>query len=303
MNYVGLVILAALWVWISIRFSRSPKEGRWTWYGPVGLGLILVSELLLWRKMHFVELYFTPLVWTGYILLVDSCVFRLKGQSRIKDSVGKFLWLAFWSIPLWLIFEAYNVHLRNWAYLNLPQDLVERYIGYGWAFATIWPGLFETTDLIATLFFRRHTEQGLLRRPSSTLLGWSVGVGSFMLVVPIMLPQAVAGYLFGFVWLGMIFFLDPINLWLKKRSLWQEWVSGYRAQIYAMLYAGVVCGFLWEFWNYWAIARWVYVFPIMQGFKIFEMPLPGYLGFPPFCIEAFVMFEFVNFIRNPSRTQ
>jgi hypothetical protein len=35
--------------------------------------------------------------------------------------------------------------------------------------------------------------------------------------------------------------------------------------------------------------------------KIFEMPLAGYLGFPAFCVECFVMFEFVNFRAGKSQ--
>jgi hypothetical protein len=54
--------------------------------------------------------------------------------------------------------------------------------------------------------------------------------------------------------------------------------------------AGWVCGWLWEFWNNWAAAKWHYIFPIGQNWKIFEMPVPGYLGFLPFALECFVMY-------------
>jgi hypothetical protein len=62
--------------------------------------------------------------------------------------------------------------------------------------------------------------------------------------------------------------------------------------------AGLACGILWEFWNYWAKAKWLYVFPIWQNVKIFEMPLPGYPGFATFALECFVMFEFLGAARN-----
>jgi hypothetical protein len=32
----------------------------------------------------------------------------------------------------------------------------------------------------------------------------------------------------------------------------------------------------------------------MEHLKIFEMPLPGYFGFPPFAVECFVMYVFVR---------
>ena len=51
---------------------------------------------------------------------------------------------------------------------------------------------------------------------------------------------------------------------------------------------------LWEFWNFWSRAKWHYTVPIMERWKIFEMPLPGYFGFPPFALECFTMYVFVR---------
>jgi hypothetical protein len=65
--------------------------------------------------------------------------------------------------------------------------------------------------------------------------------------------------------------------------------------VYRWLVAGLVCGFLWEFWNYWATGKWQYVgVPVFPSVKLFEMPLVGYLGFPPFALEAFAMYHFVR---------
>jgi len=58
----------------------------------------------------------------------------------------------------------------------------------------------------------------------------------------------------------------------------------------------VLCGVLWEFWNYWSRAKWHYTVPIMENLKIFEMPVPGYLGFPAFAFECFTMYVFVRTI-------
>jgi hypothetical protein len=63
-----------------------------------------------------------------------------------------------------------------------------------------------------------------------------------------------------------------------------------------LVLSGFVCGLLWEFWNYWAGAKWHYTVPIMENLKIFEMPVPGYLGFPAFALECFTMYVFVRAI-------
>jgi len=61
-----------------------------------------------------------------------------------------------------------------------------------------------------------------------------------------------------------------------------------------LVLSGFLCGALWEFWNYWSRAKWHYTVPIMEHVKIFEMPLPGYFGFPAFALECFTMYVFVR---------
>jgi hypothetical protein len=58
--------------------------------------------------------------------------------------------------------------------------------------------------------------------------------------------------------------------------------------------SGLCCGLLWEFWNYWALTKWTYTVPYAGEFKLFEMPVLGYLGFPPFALEAFAMYNFLR---------
>jgi len=110
-----------------------------------------------------------------------------------------------------------------------------------------------------------------------------------MLLCPFLVSPAVARYMAAPVWLGFIFLLDPINRRLGGPSLVEQPDRTIR-----LLLSGLLCGVLWEFWNYWAGAKWHYTVPIMEHTKIFEMPLPGYLGFPPFALECFTMFTFVR---------
>ena len=122
--------------------------------------------MLLFLRVRWVEVFFTPIVWTGYLLFADSLVYSLKGSSRIGNSLRSFLGLACWSVPLWLVFEAYNLRLRNWTYVGLPQNPLLRGLGFTWSFATIWPAIFETADLISALGLSRDKrEAGYAFRP------------------------------------------------------------------------------------------------------------------------------------------
>ena len=55
---------------------------------------------------------------------------------------------------------------------------------------------------------------------------------------------------------------------------------------------GAICGLLWEFWNYWALAKWTYKLPFLEDleqYRYFEMPWLGFLGFLPFALECWVV--------------
>jgi tetratricopeptide (TPR) repeat protein len=269
-------------------------------YGWFGLALLAIAESLMFRRVEPLATFFTPIAWTAYALIADAAVFAIRGRSRLRDSPAHFASVAVLSIPLWLVFEAYNLRLANWIYLGgLPLSLPWRWFGYAWAFATIWPGIFLTADLIESFGWWDVPARPIVfsRAAQNTF----ISAGASLLILPVILPAAIGSFLFGAVWLGFIFLLDPINFRLGLPSLEADLASGHRARFYAFLGSGWVCGWLWEFWNFWAAAQWHYVFPILQRDKIFEMPAPGYLGFPAFALECFVMYYFAAWVLRLER--
>jgi hypothetical protein len=292
----GIFALVATLLFFAARFRRAAKRGSFAWWGWCGLATILAAESLLFLRVAWVATFFTPLVWTGYLLLMDALVARLRGESLLS-SPRKFFSLAFWSVPLWLIFEAYNLRLQNWTYGGLPDNVMVRSIGYVWSFATIWPAIFETAAFIAAL--------GMFspRQPKPAAVGASTRLALFLcglalVIIPVLAPVSLGRFLFGAVWVGFILFLDPWNDRWKGFSFLRDFEAGEITTFGSFLAAGWICGILWEFWNYWAAAKWIYIFPIGQGWKVFEMPLAGYLGFLPFALECKVMYEFVRTLRK-----
>jgi hypothetical protein len=120
-----------------------------------------------------------------------------------------------------------------------------------------------------------------------------------MVVSPFVVNDMVAPYMAAPVWLGFIFLLDPINARLGAESLTADFAARRYERFVNLLAAGLVCGVLWEFLNYWAAAKWHYTVPIMENLKLFEMPLPGYLGFPAFALECFTMYVFLRAVTLP----
>jgi hypothetical protein len=331
--FLGVILLAAMIAALGSRYGAR-KKARIPRWGFPGLAIILFAEVLLFRRVPWVPIYFTPIVWTGYLLFADALVYSLRGSSLLAGSVRGFITLAACSIPLWLIFEAYNLRLRNWTYVGLPQNIFLRWLGYGWSFATIWPAIFETADLLSALAGSPETmkkprfsslakegpgvvgpsattpnpllDQAGSQFPSSEAFPklWPAQLlvpfvlGLACLVIPLLVPPRLGGYLFGAVWVGFVLLFDPINYCWGGRSLGRDLARGHAARLAAFLSSGLVCGILWEFWNYWAAAKWLYIFPIWQNWKVFEMPAPGFLGFPPFAVECAVMYEFLRLLYN-----
>ena len=259
--------------------------------GWVGAAMMLISQGGMLARFEPFHSWHTPIAWTGYIFLVDAVVWKRRGGSWLSTSRDEFVFLAAVSIPLWLIFEWYNKYfIQNWYYIGLPESLPVRYFGYAWAFATISPAILETGDLVAS-FRRGPPMPPAVHRPLTPGAWISVVAGALMLLWPIVYPSP---YLAAPVWLGFIFLLDPINAHAGDESIRGDLHNGRKDRLINLMLAGLICGLVWEFWNYWAGSKWIYTVPILPEVKIFEMPILGFGGFPPFALECFTMYVMVR---------
>lgn len=266
-------------------------------HGHAGLLMIFLAEALLVSGNQIVGRWFTPIVWTGYILFIDALVYKLKSQSLLVTNRAEFLIIAVVSIGSWWVFEFYNAprfwqsdRELWWHYHNLEPNPFLRRVGYDWAFATISPALFETAELFNTALFSRMKS---LRRTnlSNRTLYLIIAAGGLCAALPLIV---ISAWFVPLVWLGLIFVLDPMNAVRGQPSIAGDIRRGDYLRLVALLASGSLCGLLWEFWNYWALAKWTYTVPYLGNVKVFEMPVLGYLGFPFFAVESWVMYVFVR---------
>lgn len=292
MTRIGIAITFGTVLLLVISFLRT-RPRRLRFYGWFGIFLLAAAECLAFLHTWPVDVYFTPIAWTAYLMIVEAMVLASTGRSRLHERPGRFFLMALLSIPLWLIFEAYNLRLGNWTYVGVPANWAGTVLGYGWSFATITPAIMETADLVQAFDWFKPARPLRFSGGSKNLM---IAFGALCLVVPVALPARIGAYLFGLVWVGFVFLLDPINERVGAPSLLGDLAAGSRSRFFSLLISGWICGWLWEFWNFWAAAKWHYIFPIMQHEKIFEMPAAGYLGFLPFALECFAMFSTAAFL-------
>ncbi len=283
----GVAVTAATVAALVIGYFRSRRYRPFPAYGYLGIAALLLAEALMLRGVEPIATFFTPIAWSAYILIADAAVLALTNRSRLNDAPIVLARMAVLSIPLWLIFEAYNVRLQNWIYTGVPRDWTGAFLGYGWSFATITPAMFETADLVEAMLPALPGKPWKVSAAAENVL---IAIGVALLMLPLVLPQHIAAYTFLLVWIGFVLLLDPVNKRLGLPSFLGDLSEGFRRRVYSFFLAGWICGWLWEFWNNWAAAKWHYIFPIAQNWKIFEMPVPGYLGFLPFALECFVMY-------------
>jgi hypothetical protein len=251
-----------------------------------GLAL-LVEPFLSW--------YF-QWAWWSYVLAVDAFNRRLAGRSLLRDEPLRFLRLAGVSVVLWTFFEALNLRLGDWYYVMDDPRRAVRWTGGVLAFATVLPALVETEALLRHLGVPGRIRIAPLSWSRARTLG-TVGVGLACFTLPLLWP----GVFFPLTWGSFILLLEPWNRRHAPASRLRELETGDATPALRWLLAGLVCGALWETWNYWARVKWIYTVPGFESLKLFEMPLAGFLGFPFFALECAAVVSFLDGAGRRSR--
>jgi len=244
-------------------------------------GLVLLVEPI--------PTWYYQVAWWSYVVAADDLNRRLTGLSLLRDRPRRFLWLAAVSVLWWALFEAINLRLGNWYYVMDPPSRAVRWTGGILAFATVLPGIVETLALVENL--------GLLRRVRVAPLRWTrakegacLALGATSFALPLLWPDLF----FPLTWGSFVFLLEPWNRRHARRSFLRDLEAGEAGPFCRTLLAGLVCGVLWETWNFWARSKWMYTVPVFEELKLFEMPVVGFLGFPPFAVECLVLLRFLG---------
>jgi len=145
--------------------------------------------------------------------------------------------------------------------------------------------VFETAELVRSAGWMRRLSNGPRLKPTRPLLLAMLGVGFAMAALSMSLP----GYFYPFLWGSAFFLAEPVNAWLGRPSLLGYLGRGDWRPVVALALGALVCGFLWELWNFYSYPKWTYHTPGVEFLHVFEMPLLGFLGYPPFGLELYAL--------------
>ncbi|MBW1770859.1 MAG: hypothetical protein JRJ17_06805, partial [Deltaproteobacteria bacterium] len=258
------------------------------------LGLATIG-LTLWGTVHYIFPFYAhtyPFAWFGLIMFLDGLLSWRWNDGLILRRPREFAVLLFWSAILWFFFELWNLRLQNWYFVGVTTEGLWPHVEAYLDFATVLPGMFLVYRLLCHLKLpRRVTTQFVLKAwaPKASLVA-----GLLMLVLPLLFPD----HFFPLVWGAFAFLLEPVCAKFGARSLLVDGQKGEWTSFVRLLLAGIICGGYWELCNYWSLEKWIYTVPFFSEGKFFEMPYLGFLGFPPFCLQCFVMINALYLLRS-----
>ena len=273
----------------------TPSVGRFPWWGWLGAAVLAAGWILSWNYRFGwfphpsarvqVQLSYAP-VWAGFIMLVNALCVKRSGHSPMTDHPWAYAATFPASSLFWWFFEYLNRYVWNWYYLGIAELDAAEYVLYATVcFASVLPGVCAVAALLHTFpLFDDRVFSGMarvdLRRPKwCAFLGALAAAGLCGIVFapdiayPLLWISPVAVFLLVQFLMGEKCVLDPV-----AEGNWSVFIR--------FAVAALICGFCWETWNYYSLAKWVYAVPWVHRFQIWEMPLVGFAGYLPFGVEC-----------------
>ena len=278
--------------------GRAPGRSRRSFpiQGIVGLILFLLG---LWALIADLEawntIWYLP-AWYGYLLVLDAAIAYRGGRSFVAERRRELFEMMIWSLPFWLLFEAFNLRLHNWYYVFGLRTLWGSLLMSTLAFATVLPACFFHADLLATFGAFERKRWRPIRVTRGVLAAW-LAAGVAAAVVPLLWPR----WAFWAVWGAPLAIFEVVNYRAGAPSLLRDLEEGRPARILRLLAGGLLAGAAWELLNFWARTKWIYTVPGFERWKLLEMPFAGFGGFPPLAVSAFAYFVFVTRLSGRAR--
>ncbi len=260
----------------------------------IGAGLFVLACWGLYQDVAWIAQPFYAYGWWSVILMVDGFCACARGHSLFTRSSRLVIPLAFWSTSFWFFFELLNVRFRNWYYVGVfaLRDLETALLGGCFAvvcLSTVFIGIFQAIEVLSVFGLFRSIQTG--RRTLPWWLSYGLQVLGFgMAGLALLFPY----YLAPLIWGSFTFVVDPWNYRRGARSILKDMEAGDWGLLLRVLAAGLLCGVVWESLNFFAPQKWIYTVRGLEGFKLFEMPLLGFLGFPGLALDSLAAFALIS---------
>ena len=275
--------------------SAARLPSHFPWWGWLGI-VILVSGWTLSWNWHFrwfpplserlqVQLSYAP-VWAGFILLMNALCVKRSGHSPMTDHPWAYAATFPASSLFWWFFEYLNRYVWNWYYLGIAELGALEYTLYATiCFASVLPGVCAVAAWLHTFPIFNDKVYGNMACINLRKPGWCLFLGvlaTIGLTGIVFFPD----YAYPFLWISPLTVFLLVQFLLREPCVLDSFSRGNWSVFIRFALAALICGFCWETWNYYALAKWVYAVPWVHRFQIWEMPFIGFGGYLPFGVEC-----------------
>ena len=286
---VGLLVAAGVRK-PAVKEKKAPLNRRFPGWGWGALLTCALFWTLAWTRFPwFASLQphtFFPL-WFSFIILLNALCFYRSGRCRAIDRRADFVRLFFISAVFWWLFEYLNRFVQNWTYTGAQYSPLTYFFLATLSFSTVLPAVLSMRDLLRTFSFIENRFYPLKPRSPDHprvvawlfLLAAGAGLAGIGLFPDLLFPL---------LWVAPLLVSTSLLQLYGKPHIFSKGAAGDWRPVVSAALAALVCGFFWEMWNFYSLARWTYSVPLVHRFQLFEMPLLGYAGYLPFGLECAV---------------
>jgi hypothetical membrane protein len=271
------------------------------WWGWAGVLICVSGTILAWTRFEwfrdFQQHTFT-LPWAGYILVANALSVKRSSRSILTENPGRFMLLFPVSAVFWWFFEYLNRYVQNWYYLGIDDfGSIEYTVFASISFSTVLPAVLSTHGVLMTFpaLSKRltHSRSLTISRPRFLALA-VLAVSSLGLSLIGIYPD----YLFPLLWVSPLLLVSSLQTLFGYDNIFSSVRSGDWRNIVGLALAALICGFFWEMWNYFSLAKWEYAVPFVNRFYVFEMPVLGFGGYLPFGLECLIAVKLIQISSN-----
>jgi hypothetical protein len=269
--------------------STRNVRGPFPWWGWLALAAGMVSWVLAWSRFPWfadAQIHtFTPL-WLSYIVFVNALTHWRCGSSMLTSNTTHFLSLFPASTLFWWIFEYLNRFVQNWYYVGGTSISASEYIFYASiSFSTVLPAVLGTREFLLTFpFFQDCFDDYLSIDPVHPK---TVAISALLIATAgLTLIGTFPDLTYSLLWVSPLIIIVSLQTLSGEKNIFSPIRNGNWTLIVSSAVAALICGFFWEMWNYYSMAKWIYSIPYVHRFTIFEMPVLGYFGYLPFGLQC-----------------
>ncbi|NNL75757.1 MAG: hypothetical protein HKO68_05405 [Desulfobacterales bacterium] len=272
------------------------------WWGWLGITMGVLAWILAWTRFSWFTAIqphtFSPL-WFSYILVVNAVCFRRTGHCLMTDQPKFFLSLFPASAAFWWFFEYLNRYTQNWYYVGAEFGPWAYFWYATLPFSTVLPAVLSTRQWLLTSSWIRRAF-GDFTRLKIPRIGLVAVCGLLLSAGGLAAIGVWPNYFFPFLWISPFVVIICLQTLMEDDHIFAQLSAGDWSAVVAAALAALVCGGFWEMWNFYSLAKWQYSIPLVDRYKIFEMPLLGYAGYLPFGLECAAIGAMLEKLANAS---